>query len=139
MSTIQQQKPLQKMDNSLYICERSIDSAYNVFTDLHGMSKMEAFMVKTIYEGHAKSNSPLGIIYLESTPQNCLERAHSRGYPSDIRMTLQTMEDIDKKYKKWLFETPIPVHYVRETDHKNQKPEVILQSALQFFKSFEKN
>ena len=75
MSTFIQQMPLRLQDDTIYVCERSIHSSFNVFTKLIEVSASEQFMLQEIYSGYAATDNVKGIIYIKSDPEDCMERA----------------------------------------------------------------
>ena len=133
MSTIDQQLPTQMKQDIVYLCERSIYSSFNVFTDLTNMSTEEAYMINTIYLGYKKRDMADGIIFINSKPEICLNRALSRGHPSDNQLTLQNVEYIHQKYQTWLENTHLPVYYIDESDVPKQSAKDIIESAIMFF------
>ena len=135
MSTIDQQISENLQQDTVYVCERSVFSAYNIFTNFSEMSFEESFMIEYIFKGYAKRNSPIGVIFIESSPENSLIRAKNRGYPSDMQLTLDTLKSIDERYKIWLAKTNLPVYYIHQKDIHWHTPEKILANAMQFFKN----
>ena len=138
MSTIDQQLPSQMKEDTVYVCERSIFSSFNVFTDLTKMSNQEAFMIKTIYDGYKKTNMSDGIIFINSSPKISLNRAISRGHPSDNQLTLEKIEYIHQRYQTWLEQSDLPVYYIDQSDVPKLSPKNIIESAIRFFEG-EKN
>ena len=133
MSTIDQQISGSMQQDTVYVCERSVFSAFNVFTNFSEMSHEESFMMEYIFKGYAKRNSPIGVIFIENSPERSLISAKNRGYPSDMQLTLETLKDIDERYKIWLAKTNLPVYYIHQEDIYWHTPEKILYNALQFF------
>lgn len=133
MSTIDQQLTDNKQEDTVFVCERSVFSAFHVFSNFSQMSEEEIFMIEYIFKGYAKRNPPLGIIFIENSPESSLIRAKNRGYPSDMQLTLETVKMIDERYKIWLRKTDLPVYFIHEKDVHWQSPEKILDKALQYF------
>ena len=129
MSTIDQQLTDNKQEDTVFVCERSVFSAFHVFSNFSQMSEEEIFMIEYIFKGYAKRNPPLGIIFIENSPESSLIRAKNRGYPSDTHLTLETLEMIDERYKIWLRTTNLPVYFIHEKDAHWQSPEKILDNA----------
>ena len=134
MSTIDQQISDNEQQDTVYVCERSVFSAFYVFTNFLEMSDEESFMIEYIFKGYAKRNSPIGIIFIKNSPESSLIRAKNRGYPSDMQLTLETLQNIDDRYKIWLTKTNLPVYYIHPNDTHWHNPEKILNNAMQFFK-----
>ena len=133
MSTIDQQLPTQINQDIVYLCERSIHSSFNVFTDLTNMSTEEAYMINTIYLGYKKRDNTDGIIFINTNPEISLNRALSRGHPSDKQLTLQNVEYIHQKYQTWIEGTDLPVYTIDESDIAKRSPKNIIESAIMHF------
>ena len=133
MSTFQNQLPTGLEKDNLYICERSIYSAFYVFTKMLDISKEEQFMLSQIFDAYSKNFFVKGIIYIESSVENNLKRAKQRGYPSDNVLDLKYLEILEENYKIWLKTTNIPVHFVTDTNIFENSPEQIIAEALNTF------
>ena len=75
----------------------NVFSAFHVFTDCTHMPNKECYMMEKISDGYAKKNPPLGIIFIQTFPENSLVRAKNIGYPSDIQLSLDKVKFIDEK------------------------------------------
>ena len=133
MSTFQTQLPTVFKKDNLYICERSIYSAYHVFSKTLDLSKEEQFMLSQIFDGYSKNFCAKGIIYIKSSVKDNLKRARQRGYSSDIVLDLKYLEMLEENYNKWLHTTNIPVYFVTDKEIFESQPEHIIEKAMETF------
>ena len=89
MSTFAQEVPTELQTDTLYICERSIHTSFQVFTKMLDLSPEELFMLKEIYSGYAEKFPVKGIIFIQSSVEECLQRARSRNHQSDELLTFE--------------------------------------------------
>ena len=100
MSTFAQELPSDLRTDTLYICERSIHTSFQVFTKMLDLSPEELFMLKEIYSGYAEKFPVKGIIFIQSSVEECLQRVRSRNHDSD---ELLSFEYLTKKTGKSVF------------------------------------
>jgi len=99
---------LDKLDkDKIYIIERSPMTDKNCFAELcfeNGfMSKMEFDLYNMWYDHFTKNIIPKGYIYLKSKPLICLERINIRKRDEESTISIDYLEKLNNKHKKWLF------------------------------------
>ena len=99
MSTFIQKMPSSFNSDTIYISERSVHSSFNVFTKLLDIPREEVFMLKEIYNFYAKTSIVTGILYIQSSPEDCLQRSKKRDFASDNLLSLEYLKQIDYHYK----------------------------------------
>ena len=55
---------------------------------------------KIYQSSNLKVASPVLVIYLLDSPQNCLERIHKRNYPNEKKIELQYLENLEAEYNQ---------------------------------------
>ena len=133
MSTFMQKTPSSLHTDTIYISERSVHSSFNVFTKLLDIPREEVFMLKEIYNFYAKTNIVKGIIYIQSSAEDCLQRSKQRNFASDNLLSLDYLKQIHYNYMDWLEQTEFPVFYVSDCKVQQLPPEEILAEALDAF------
>ena len=133
MSTFIQKMPSSFNTDTIYISERSVHSSFNVFTKLLDIPREEVFMLKEIYNFYVKTSIVTGILYIQSSPDDCLQRSKKRDFASDNLLSLEYLKQIDYHYKDWLQQTDFPVFCASDCKVQQVPPEVILAEALDEF------
>ena len=95
-------------DDIIYIIERSPMTDKNCFAQLcfeNGfMSNMEWELYNLWYDHYLpKYSTPKGYIYLKSNPITCLERINMRKRDEESTISIEYLEKLNTKHKKWLF------------------------------------
>ena len=135
MSTFAQELPSDLRTDTLYICERSIHTSFQVFTKMLDLSPEELFMLKEIYSGYAEKFPVKGIIFIQSSVEECLRRVRSRNHDSDELLSFEYLTKIQEKYMEWFANTDFPVFFVSDLKIKKMSTEEIISEALEMFKN----
>ena len=133
MSTFMQQIPSSLKEDTIYVCERSIHSSFNVFSKLLNLKKEDLFMLQHIYDGYAKGIQVKGIIYIQSSVEDCLRRAEQRNYSADRLLTQEYLKRVDCNYMDWLKKTNIPVYNTSDSEIRKIHPNEVLVEAFKLF------
>jgi len=93
-------------DCVLLICERSIDAGRHIFAEMlrdDGMIDNVSFQVyKNLFDSTAGEFPLDAVLYLDVTPEICLERVGKRAREGESSISLDYLAKCDEYYKKWL-------------------------------------
>jgi deoxycitidine kinase len=128
----------------IIISERSIDVGIHVFSKMLAYNHIFTELEYNIYLSMIENNphKPLDeIIYIDVSPDICMERIHTRGRDGENNITLEYLSDCQKYYFKWLKmvatnnkeisnqnDNIVPIHILQNNDLTEFLP--ILQSIL---------
>jgi deoxyadenosine/deoxycytidine kinase len=88
------------------ICERSLEADCNIFADMlfddKCMEHVNHQIYKLLYNNTAKQYAVDGIVYLDATPETCLERIHVRNRGGESKIGLDYLAQCSHYYNKWL-------------------------------------
>ena len=97
---------------ALFICERSIDASRHIFTQMlrdDGLIDDVSFQVyMNMYDSNAAEFPLDAVLYLDVTPEVCLERVGKRSRDGEGGIGLEYLQECDKYYKKWLGSSSSP-------------------------------
>jgi len=133
MSTFVDQLPSHLKAGTVYLCERSIYSSFNVFSKLLDLSAEELYMLEEIYCTYAKNMPVKGIIYIQCPVEHCFQRTMSRNHSSDKLLTSEYLTLVHEKYLEWFDQTNIPVFYVSDVWINEAPVEKIISEAIEYF------
>ena len=133
MSTFMERMPISFNKDSIFLCERSIHSAFNVFSKLGNMPTEEEFMLKFIYGEYGRKSNIDGIIFIQSMVENCLARIKARGFSSDKLINLDYLKRIEEKYMEWLSTVDVPVFFISDQKIKEDSAVKVLEEAFVIF------
>ena len=89
---------IQEKPSAHIVMERSGYFQANVFVPINAenglLTPSEHQMLREMYEHSFRMWSPCGMIYLRSSPDNCLARIHKRGRPEEMGITAEYLQRI---------------------------------------------
>lgn len=98
------------------ICERSLEADRNIFASMlfaDGlMEHVNHQIYELLYANTAKQYAVDGIVYLDATPDTCLERIHVRNRDGESNISIDYLSQCCNYYNKWLVEAetnPFPL------------------------------
>jgi deoxyadenosine/deoxycytidine kinase len=84
----------------------------------------------------AKVSVPVLVIYMQDSPQNCLERIHSRNRPYEQQIKLDFLQQLDLEYEK-LFDdwkiSPVIRVQTSQLDYSNNKSVEHLLNQIKYY------
>jgi deoxyadenosine/deoxycytidine kinase len=93
-------------DYELIVCERSLEADRNIFAqmmrDQGSMEPMVYQVYEMLYETTASEFPVSNIVYLDASPDTCLERIAKRGRAGEAGIGLDYLETCKSYYDKWL-------------------------------------
>ena len=128
---------LQKMDqpDMIYIVERSPMTDRNCFAELCFENGSISEMEREVYHywyNHFISTIPYsGFIYLESTPEVCMQHIIKRNRGEETGIKLEYLEALHQKHEKWLRNKNEKIMYVPD-DYKLENINEIVEKLIQF-------
>jgi len=128
---------LQKMDQPdvIYIVERSPMTDRNCFAELcfenGSISPMEREVYDLWYNHFIPSITCSGFIYLESTPEVCMQHILKRNRGEETGIKLEYLEALHQKHEKWLRNTNEKIMYIPDNYNLENINEIVEQ-LIQF-------
>jgi deoxyadenosine/deoxycytidine kinase len=93
-------------DCELIVCERSLEADRNIFAqimrDQGSMEPMVYQVYEMLYETTASEFPVSNIVYLDASPDTCLQRIAKRGRVGESGIGLDYLETCKSYYDKWL-------------------------------------
>ena len=95
------------------LCERSLEADRNIFAKMmydDGMIDEVSYKIyKMLYDNTAKQFPINTMIYLDVSPETCLERVNHRARDGEGQIALEYLSKCDKYYRDWILSMDIPV------------------------------
>jgi len=92
----------------IIICERSLEADRNIFANMlyhdGNMEHINHQIYELLYKNTAEQYAVDGIVYLDATPETCLDRIHVRGRGGENKISLEYLTQCCDYYNKWLVE-----------------------------------
>ena len=93
-------------DCELIVCERSLEADRNIFAqmmrDQGSMEPMVYQVYEMLYETTASEFPASNIVYLDASPETCLQRIAKRGRAGESGIGLDYLETCKSYYDAWL-------------------------------------
>jgi deoxycitidine kinase/deoxyguanosine kinase len=93
-------------DCELIVCERSLEADRNIFAqmmrDQGSMEPMVYQVYEMLYETTASEFPVSNIVYLDASPDTCLQRIAKRGRAGELSIGLDYLETCKAYYDAWL-------------------------------------
>ena len=93
--------------------ERSPHSALNVFGRMVVKDETEAGILHDMFD--RVGWKPDCVVFLRSSPQNCLKRIGERSRDGEHGVTLEYLQQLDSVYKQYLLASEVPVYEFDES------------------------
>lgn len=124
---------LQKLDDpdTIYLVERSPMTDRNCFAELcfesGFISPMEWEVYMFWYNHFISTIHHSGIIYLESSPEICMQQIIKRNRGEEIGIKMEYLEALHQKHEQWLRNTSGPIMYIPDRYTLDNINDVVLQ------------
>ena len=105
----------EKAKHNIFITERSVETDYNVFAKmLHddgSLDKIEWDLYRQWYRYLIQSSGVdvAGIIYVNCSPEKCLERINVRAREGESVIPINYLSNLHNYHKNWIENTTVPV------------------------------
>jgi len=105
---LEQEAAVQQSNNDIIIFERSVFSDYHCFAkncfELGTMTELEWSLYKEWFSWLVDKHIiiPEGFIYLQGSPEVCLNRLHERNRFEEVNVPLSYLELLHEKHEDWL-------------------------------------
>ncbi|XP_074837996.1 deoxyguanosine kinase, mitochondrial isoform X2 [Carettochelys insculpta] len=127
---------LLKTRESVQIFERSVYSDRYIFAknlfELGHLAEIEWAIYEDwhtfLLQEFADRIALHGFLYLQATPEKCLERLHRRGRPEERKIQLAYLEQLHTQHENWLVKKTTEVHF----DNLKNAPVLVLDVNCDF-------